>query len=167
MTQNRGSKETFHRLSPKQTMLASGTTNAEHGVFFKWRHSTQIALEGSREVTIRFLVPHDWRGDWLEFQAEMLGRHRNYLGEKVEPVGQAQVFLALYRMGDGAAQQAALVVAAAQSGAAAGRWSYRTGVCTGAHGLQTGRSGRAAQIAGVVSLAVDVQAVQSRAAGCR
>ena len=29
----------------------------------------------------------------------MLGRHRNYLGEKVEPVGQAQVTLALYRMG--------------------------------------------------------------------
>ena len=105
VTQNRGSKETFHRLSPKQTVLVSGTTNAEHGVFFKWRHSTQVALEGSREVTIRFLVPHDWRGDWLEFQAEMLGRHRNYLGEKVEPVGQAQVFLALYRMGDGASNK--------------------------------------------------------------
>ena len=52
-TQNHGAKETFRRLSPKQLVLASGTTDAEHGVFFKWRRSSQVALEGSREVTVR------------------------------------------------------------------------------------------------------------------
>lgn len=114
VTQNRGMKETYHRLSPKQAVLASGTTNAEHGVFFKWRRSSQAALEGSREVTLRLLVPHDWRGDWLQFDAEMLGRHRNYLGEKIEPVGHARVFLGLYRTGDAAAQQAALTLASVQ-----------------------------------------------------
>ena len=114
VTQNRGMKETYHRLSPKQAVLASGTTNAEHGVFFKWRRSSQAALEGLREVTLRLLVPHDWRGDWLQFDAEMLGRHRNYLGEKIEPVGHARVFLGLYRSSDAAAQQAALTLASVQ-----------------------------------------------------
>ncbi|HVU89232.1 MAG TPA: hypothetical protein VHD36_18040 [Pirellulales bacterium] len=114
MTQNRGVKETYHRLSPKQAVLASGTISAEHGVFFKWRRSSQVALEGAREVTLRLLVPHDWRGDWLQLDAEMLGRHRNYLGEKIEPVGHARVFLALYRAGDAVAQQAALTLASVQ-----------------------------------------------------
>ncbi|HEY4312334.1 MAG TPA: hypothetical protein VGN12_22995 [Pirellulales bacterium] len=115
VTQIRGSKETFHRLSPKIAVLASGTTNAEHGVFFKFRHSSQVALEGSREVTVRFLVPHEWRGDWVRLDAEMLGRHRNYLGEKIEPCGQTQVYLGLYDAGNAVAHQAAMAVASAQA----------------------------------------------------
>ena len=57
MTQNRGIKETYHRLSPKQAVLASGTTNAEHGVFFKWRRSSQAALRVARSNAAAFGAP--------------------------------------------------------------------------------------------------------------
>jgi len=115
LTQNRGSKETFHRLAPRQLVLASGTTHAEHGVFFKWRHSSQVTLEGSREVTVRFLVPHDWRGDWVQLQAEVLGHQKGYFSEKVESCGQAHFYVGLYIAGDSQAQQAALALALAQA----------------------------------------------------
>jgi hypothetical protein len=87
--------------------LASGTTDAEHGVFFKWRRSSQAALEGSREVTVRFLVPRGWRGDWVELGCESWTIHRNYLGEKLEPCGAAQAVVGLYLSGDAEAEQAA------------------------------------------------------------
>ena len=114
VTQNRGSKETFHRLSPKQAVLASGTINAEHGVFFKWRRTTQVTLEGSREVTCRFLVPHDWQGDWVELTCDLSGRTRNYLGERIEPSGHVGALVGLYLAGDANAQAAAAQLAAAQ-----------------------------------------------------
>lgn len=106
-TQTRGAKESFHRLSPKQLVLASGTTDAEHGVFFKWRRSSQAALEGSREVTVRFLVPRGWRGDWVQLSCESWTLHRNYLGEKLELCGSAQAIVGLYLSGDVEAEQAA------------------------------------------------------------
>ncbi|HEY2841146.1 MAG TPA: hypothetical protein VGJ26_18465 [Pirellulales bacterium] len=106
-TQTHGAKETFHRLSPKQLVMASGTTDSEHGVFFKWRRSSQAALEGSREVTVRFLVPRGWRGDWVQLGCESWTVHRNYLGEKLEPCGAAQAIVGLYLSGDDEAEQAA------------------------------------------------------------
>jgi hypothetical protein len=128
VTQNRGSKETYHRLPPKQLVLASGTTNAEHGVFFKWRRTSQIALEGSREVTCRLLVPHDWTGDWVQFHCDILGRHKNYFTDKVELSGRAQTLVALYLSGDSVAQHAAIALALAQtSGETIGSASSRPG----------------------------------------
>jgi hypothetical protein len=113
-TQTHGAKESFHRLSPKQLVLASGTTDAEHGVFFKWRRSTQAALEGSREVTVRFLVPRGWRGDWVQLGCESWTIHRNYLGEKLEPCGAAHAIVGLYLSGDADAEQAANVLVGAR-----------------------------------------------------
>ena len=115
VTQNRGSKETYHRLPPKQLVLASGTTNAEHGVFFKWRRSSQVALEGSREVTCRFIVPHDWSGDWVQINCEVLGRHKNYFTDKIELAGRAWPLVALYLSGNAVAQDAAAALAFAQA----------------------------------------------------
>lgn len=115
VTKNRGSKETFHRLAPKQLVLASGTMNAEHAVFFKWRRSSQATLEGSREITCRFLVPHGWRGDWVQLQADLIVRHRNYFGDRFESGAQAAAFVALYLGDDAEAQQAASSLAAVQS----------------------------------------------------
>lgn len=107
ISQNRGSKETYHRLSPKLLVLASGTTDAEHGVFFKWRRSSQVALEGSRDATCQFAVPRDWRADWVQIHCEVIGHHRSYFSDKLAPCGQTQVFAGLYLAGDELAQQAA------------------------------------------------------------
>ncbi|MBI2826847.1 MAG: hypothetical protein HYX69_19405 [Planctomycetia bacterium] len=125
VTQNRGSKETFHRLSPKQLVVAAGTTGGEHGVLFKWRRTTQAAVEGSREVTCRFRVPKTWRGDWVLVSCDVTGRHRNYLGEKIEPCGQARLYVALHLAGDADAQQAARELADAQMPASSSANSLR------------------------------------------
>ncbi len=114
MTQNHGTKETYHRLPNKQVVLASGTVNDEHGVFFKWRDSSQVSLEGAREVTIRFLVPRQWRGDWVQARCEMLATVRNYLGKKVESCEEARVVVAMYLSGDAVAQSAARELSEAQ-----------------------------------------------------
>jgi hypothetical protein len=114
VTQNRGSKETYHRLSPKQAVVASGTMNAEHGVFFKWRRTSQVTLEGAREVTCRFVVPRDWRGDWVAINCQMLARYHNYFGDKIEPCGQSVLFAGLYLSGSATAEDAARALASAQ-----------------------------------------------------
>ncbi len=116
-TNTNGTKETYRRLSSKQLVLASGTVNAEHGVFFKWRHSNQNSLEGSREVSCRFVVPREWRGDWVQANCEVLAMRHSYLGSKVEPCDQVAAVVGLYLVGDAVAQQAARELAAAQCGA--------------------------------------------------
>jgi hypothetical protein len=117
-TNTNGTKETYKRLPGKQLVLASGTVNAEHGVFFKWRRSNQNSLEGWREVSCRFVVPREWRGDWVAANCEVLARRQNYLGSKVEPCDQVSAVVGLYLVGDAVAQQAARELAAAQCSAA-------------------------------------------------
>ena len=67
-TLNQASKKTesnhYKQLVPKALVLASGTTNREHGVFFKLRPSNGASLEGAKEFTFLAVVPRDWRGDW-------------------------------------------------------------------------------------------------------
>lgn len=110
-----GTKESYKRLSEKQLVLASGTVNAEHGVFFKWRHSSQASLEGLREVSCRFVVPREWRGDWVQAHGEMLAVRHDFLGSKIEPCDQVTTMIGLYLLGDSVAQQAARDLALAQA----------------------------------------------------
>lgn len=116
VTQSEGAKTVYHKLSPKELSVASGTTEAEHGVFFKWRRTSQVTLEGSREVTVRLIVPRDWRGDWLEAHSQLSARHKNYLGDyKLVPVAESEVYVGLYEQGDRAAADAAVLLSQAQS----------------------------------------------------
>jgi hypothetical protein len=54
----------YKQLAPKALVLASGTINREHGVFFKLRPSKGASLEGAKEFTFLAIVPKSWRGDW-------------------------------------------------------------------------------------------------------
>jgi hypothetical protein len=128
VTQNQGSKETYHRLAPKQVLVASGTTNAAHGVFFKWKKSSQVTLEGAREATCQFAVPRGWRGDWVHVRCEVLGVHRNYLGEKIEQCGQAEILVGLHLVGDRDAYRAARQLSETQGSVLASQSSSPTGV---------------------------------------
>ena len=58
------SRITTSRSCPKALVLASGTTNREHGVFFKLRPSNGASLEGAKEFTFLAIVPKASRGDW-------------------------------------------------------------------------------------------------------
>jgi hypothetical protein len=115
VAQSHGTKETYHRLAAKQIVLASGTVEAEHGVYFKWRRSTQAALEGRREVTVTFSAPRSWRGDWVQVTTSVVSSSHNYLGKRIESRSESQQVAGLYLVGDSAAQQAARLLSEAQS----------------------------------------------------
>ena len=79
-------------------MLASGTTDGEHGVFFKVKGGPQVPLEGAKEFSCTFEVPADWRGDWC-----LLSCHARALSEqnkKFAACGRAEIFVGLYLADD-------------------------------------------------------------------
>jgi hypothetical protein len=90
--------QTFKELPSKCLVLASGTTDGGHGVFFKVKGTPQVPLEGTKDFTCTFEVPNDWRGDWC-----LLACHARGLSErnkKFESCGQAEIFVGLYLEGD-------------------------------------------------------------------
>jgi hypothetical protein len=62
-SQKKTRTESYTKLPPKELVLASGTVNREHGVFFKLRPSSDDSLEGMKEFACLFAVPKEWRGD--------------------------------------------------------------------------------------------------------
>src|SRR5262249_36178399 len=52
----------YEMLPPQETVLASGTVQYGHGVFFKLKPSTQTTLEGKKSFSAIFAVPRGWRG---------------------------------------------------------------------------------------------------------
>ncbi len=86
--------QTFKELPSKCLVLASGTTDGEHGVFFKIKGAPQVPLEGAKEFTCTLEVPNDWRGDWC-----LLSCHARELTErnkKLNCCGRAEIFVGLY-----------------------------------------------------------------------
>lgn len=96
------------RLAPKFAVVASGTINQEHGVFFKLRSSSQSSLEGTHDLTVRFRVSEKWRGDSIRVCCQATGT------EKVLWMKQQAIWahtcgpVALYLAGDAEARQAAI-----------------------------------------------------------
>ncbi|MFH1923282.1 MAG: hypothetical protein ABIP48_25755, partial [Planctomycetota bacterium] len=95
----------YSRLPPKQLLLASGTTNREHGVFFKLKPSSQASLEGQREFICLFLVPKGWRGDYAYVDCTARPRNRSPWTTP-EDYGSKRVLVGLYLQGDAEAQEA-------------------------------------------------------------
>lgn len=106
--------EKYHRIPPKELLLSSGTTNNEHGVFFKLRPSSQTSLEGMREYTCRFAVPEGWRGDWVMLQCHAKGYSGVGVFRSLEACGYRRAYVGLYLAGDAEAQMAAVRLAEAQ-----------------------------------------------------
>lgn len=99
--------ETFHKLPAKYLVLASGTTDAEHGTFFKLKGSTQASLEGTKEFVCVFAVPEGWRGDWCVLTCQARANVKNFMSTKQEDCGQARLYVGLHLEGDGDAKLAA------------------------------------------------------------
>lgn len=99
--------ETEHRVAPQHVVVASGTIGQEHGVFYKLRSSPLSSLEGVHELTVRFIVPEDWRGDSVRVCCRATGREQ-FLWIKQEATwGHTCGAVALYLSGDLKARQAA------------------------------------------------------------
>ncbi|MAT72026.1 MAG: hypothetical protein CMJ58_21180 [Planctomycetaceae bacterium] len=95
------------RVPPKQTIIAAGTIDEAHGVFFKVRPSSQTTLEGMHEFTVRLIVPENWRGDALRITCSASGTGKMLWVKQHKTWARTAAETALYLAGDAAARQAA------------------------------------------------------------
>lgn len=105
-TSKQNVQQKYSKLPPKQLLLASGTTNREHGVFFKLKPSGQASLEGRREFLCQFVVPKSWRGDYAYVECRARTRNRTPWTKPGECCTR-RVLVGLYLQGDLEARQAA------------------------------------------------------------
>ncbi len=103
-SKNQSSKKSesdhYKRIVPKSLVLASGTTNREHGVFFKLRPSKGASLEGAKEFTFLAVVPKDWRGDWCTMICAARATKKAFPTPTVALAGIEQASVGLYLTGD-------------------------------------------------------------------
>ena len=95
------------RVAPKQTVIAAGTVDEAHGVFFKLRPSPQSTLEGMHEFTVRLIVPENWRGDALRVTCTATGTAKVLWVKQHKTWARTAAETALYLAGDAQARQAA------------------------------------------------------------
>ncbi len=93
-------KQTYQRLPPQELVLAAGTMNRQHGVFFKLRPSSQHVLEGMHELVCRFAVPKTWRGDYLVVRCEGRRAESSFLSREPLVCGHQCMYVGLYLRGD-------------------------------------------------------------------
>ncbi len=96
------------RLAPKFAVVASGTISQEHGVFFKLRSSSQSSLEGTHDLTVRFVVPEKWRGDSVRVCCQATGTEKVLWMKQQATWAHTCAPVALYLAGDAEARQAAM-----------------------------------------------------------
>lgn len=108
------SQETSKKIAPGKVIIAAGTLDNEHGVFFKLKRSAVTPFEGTKMLSFRFVVPSQWRGDWIVLSAQATGRVKHYFFKSVEPCGDAKAFIGLYLAGDADAELAARQLAEGQ-----------------------------------------------------
>jgi hypothetical protein len=90
----------YRKIPPKHLVLASGTVNRGHGVFYKLRPSQEASLEGAKEFMMLCIVPKTWRGDWCTVVCSARAKKRSTLSTTVAIAGIEQAHVGLYLEGD-------------------------------------------------------------------
>jgi hypothetical protein len=104
----------YKKIVPRELVLASGTTNREHGVFFRLRPSRTASLEGAKEFTFLATVPLAWRGDLCVIDCTARAKKTSFFSSSVVPAGDARTTVPLHLMGDTAAADLARAFRRAQ-----------------------------------------------------
>jgi hypothetical protein len=106
----------YEMLPPQETVLASGTIQHGHGIFFKLKSSTQTTLEGEKSFSAIFSVPRGWRGGCLRLECEVVGVRRGIVSLLDREVnnGPAVFYVGLYRADDAEAEHLATDLARRQ-----------------------------------------------------
>ena len=112
-------QEHYSRRPNAERVLVTGTTDSEHGVFFRWRRSAEATLEGRFDYSCRLLVPTAWRADWAAIRCEASTETSSWLGSKRQVSEPSQHVIALYAAGDAEAQLLAEQLAETAGGARA------------------------------------------------
>jgi hypothetical protein len=101
---NEGSKKSesshYQRIAAKELVLASGTTNREHGVFFRLRPSRAASLEGAKEFTFLASVPKTWRGDLCSVSCSARSKKSSLLSTSVVSAGADRAQIGMYLAAD-------------------------------------------------------------------
>jgi hypothetical protein len=100
--------EKLKRVAPMQAVVASGTMNEEHGVFFTLRPSPTGTLEGVHELSVQFVVPAMWRGEALRVTVQATGEQKVLWMKQQAVWGYKTTPVALYLAGDTGARRAAM-----------------------------------------------------------
>ncbi len=90
----------YKQIAPQELVLASGTTDREHGVFFRLRPSRTASLEGSKVFTFLAVVPKCWRGDLCTISCEARATKSSLVSTTVVPAGRNRIEVGMYLAGD-------------------------------------------------------------------
>jgi hypothetical protein len=93
--------------APKHVVVASGTVNQAHGVYFTLRASPQSTLEGMHEFTVAFVVPANWRSDAVRVRCIAVGEQKVLWVKQQKVWAEQSAGVALYLAGDAQARRAA------------------------------------------------------------
>ena len=104
-------REEMRKMPAKKPLIISGTFSQRQGVFFKFKQSNQVSLEGIKSITCSFVVPRDWRGDYLLVSCRADGQRSRYFIKGIYPCGESRFVVGLYLEGDLEAKQAAIGLA--------------------------------------------------------
>ncbi len=95
----------YEQIAPKELVLAAGTTNREHGVFFRLRPSRAASLEGAREFTFLATVPATWRGDLCSIECNARTRKSSLFSSSIAPAGTTRALVPVHMVGDAEASE--------------------------------------------------------------
>jgi hypothetical protein len=95
----------YRQIAAKELVLASGTTNREHGVFYRLRPSRSASLEGAKEFTFLAKVPKTWRGDVCTISCAARAEHSSLFSKSVAAAGAVCVQVPVCLVGDAEAAE--------------------------------------------------------------
>lgn len=101
-TEKSSSFRRYELLPPLETIAASGTTQRGNGVYFKFRPTPRVSLEGAQQLLVIFAVPRDWRADYLVVKCQAFGHSPTFSLTGTQPprCGQDSFLVGLFLAGD-------------------------------------------------------------------
>jgi len=110
------SKIVEKKLAPKSLLVSSAAIDRSHGVVFRLHPSSQDSLQKTRQFVCQFAVPPGFRGDYVQLTCTAVGVNRGAVRSLDSEItaGLARYTVGIYLDGDGAARQAAEVLAQRQ-----------------------------------------------------
>ena len=106
--QTNGASTKLDRLPPLDLVSAAGTYDLGRAVFFKLRPTPRTSLEGTREFSVTFRAPINWRADYLVIRCAATAIKRGLTRQFDEQTSAADTafLVALHRAYDPGARQA-------------------------------------------------------------
>ena len=105
----------YKEIAPQALVVASGTTDHQHGIFFRLKPSRAASLEGAKTFTFLATVPRSWRAGWCTISCASRAESKSYFSRSgVVPAGVAQSQIGLYLAGDAEAANLAEELAEVQ-----------------------------------------------------